>query len=90
LYHELLAAGKTLYNGRRIMDIPKLALGIALIAGYVALRLGWTYRQDTRRRSGERGFREQAGSALLLILGVLMLAGGLFFILWSMGIWSME
>jgi len=70
--------------GRRIMDIPKLALGIGLIVAYAALRLGWTYRQDRERRSRERGFRDQAVSAAMLILGVVMLAAGMFFVLLAM------
>jgi hypothetical protein len=76
--------GKPTIMGRLIMDIPKLALGIALIAGYAALRLGWTYRQDRERRSKERGFRDRAVSAALLILGVVMLAAGMYFILLAM------
>ncbi len=67
------------------MDVPKLVLGVALIAGYLALRLGWTYKREARRGPGKRSSRQQVESALLMMLGVVMLAGGLLFILMAMG-----
>jgi hypothetical protein len=66
------------------MDIPKLLLGIALIAGYMVLRLGWTYKQDAASRSKKKGLGGQVESVLLLLLGVVMLAAGLYFILLAM------
>lgn len=70
--------------GRRTMDIPKLLLGIALIVGYMVLRLGWTYKRETASRSKKKGLGGQVESALLMILGVVMLAAGLLFILMAM------
>mgnify|MGYP001765524319 CR=1 FL=1 len=70
--------------GRRTMDIPKLLLGIALMVGYMVLRLGWTYKRETANRGKKKGLGGQVESALLMILGVVMLASGLLFILMAM------
>ncbi len=67
------------------MDIPKLLLGIALIAGYLAFRLGWSYKRELKRGSKKKGLWDQVETVLSLVLGVVMLAGGLLFILMAMG-----
>ncbi len=66
------------------MDIPKLLIGIALIVGYVVLRLFWTYKQDAKRRSKKQTVGERLEFGMLMLLGVAMLAAGLYFIVLSM------
>ncbi len=66
------------------MDIPKLLVGLLLIIGYLALRLGWTYKRDMRRGSKKQSLGDTVETVLLLVLGVVMLAGGMYFIVLAM------
>lgn len=67
------------------MNIPELALGIVLIVGYLALRLGLTYRQEKKRRSQTQRLGDQIQTALQMVLGIVMLAAGFYFIWMAVG-----